>query len=417
MAENPENKEDKPDLFSPSGEALGYISLEQARVLAIRHARDNTDFYGPRYSGINLVLEVISQEDGEEYYDIRLSFRPAGRFRGEPGVEQFVIDKLGNIEYRQMLDEPTGLDLPETEQESPVSQPPPTPPQPTDAPPPDGPAIEPEPTVIPPPTNDVAAPPEVAPPQVAPPSSQEAPPERASGRPARSTLRGLLAVFAGLAVVAVVVIGVFVATSRTPAPVEPVIIEKEVIKEVPVEVIVEKEVIKEVLVEKEVIKEVPVEVIVEREVIKEVVREVVVVTTPQPTAPPPPPPLPPPSLLSFLDITTVGDSLQFDKRKLTAQAGKLVVITFKNASTVNQHNFVVVREGTKDEVAAAGTGAGPDNGWLPPGDDRVLAHTGLLDPGLTEELRFTAPPPGNYQFVCTFPGHNFTMFGAFGVTR
>ncbi|MCI0782017.1 MAG: hypothetical protein J4N93_12045 [Chloroflexi bacterium] len=145
MAENPENKEAKPDLFSPSGEALGYISLEQARVLAIRHARDNTDFYGPRYSGINLVLEVISQEDGEEYYDIRLSFRPAGRFRGEPGVEQFVIDKLGNIEYRQMLDEPTELDLPETEQESPVSQPPPTPPQPTVTAPTDAPATGPEP--------------------------------------------------------------------------------------------------------------------------------------------------------------------------------------------------------------------------------------------------------------------------------
>ena len=49
MAENPENKEDKPDLLSPSTEALGYISLEQARALAIRHARDNADFYGPRY--------------------------------------------------------------------------------------------------------------------------------------------------------------------------------------------------------------------------------------------------------------------------------------------------------------------------------------------------------------------------------
>ena len=100
---------------------MGYISLEQARVLAIRHARDNTDFYGPRYAGINLVWEVISEEDGEDYYDIRLSFRPAGRFRGEPGVEQFVIDKLGNIEYRQILDEPTGLDLPELPTASPKS--------------------------------------------------------------------------------------------------------------------------------------------------------------------------------------------------------------------------------------------------------------------------------------------------------
>ena len=60
----------------------------------------------------------------------------------------------------------------------------------------------------------------------------------------------------------------------------PVEVEKEVIKEVPVEVVVEKEVIKEVpvevVVEKEVIKEVPVEVVVEKEVIKEVPVEVVV---------------------------------------------------------------------------------------------------------------------------------------------
>ena len=62
-------------------------------------------------------------------------------------------------------------------------------------------------------------------------------------------------------------------------PVE-MVVEKEVVKEVPVEVVVEKVVVKEVpvevVVEKEVIKEVPVEVVVEREVIKEVPVEVVV---------------------------------------------------------------------------------------------------------------------------------------------
>ena len=80
-------------------------------------------------------------------------------------------------------------------------------------------------------------------------------------------------------------------------PVE-VVVEKEVVKEVevevPVEVVVEKEVIREVevpvevVVEKEVVREVPVEVIVEREVIKEVIvekeviREVLVEATPVP---------------------------------------------------------------------------------------------------------------------------------------
>ena len=60
-------------------------------------------------------------------------------------------------------------------------------------------------------------------------------------------------------------------------PRETVVVEKEVIKEVPVEVVVEREVVKEVsvpretvVVEKEVIKEVPVEVVVEKEVVREV---------------------------------------------------------------------------------------------------------------------------------------------------
>ena len=85
MAEDQENKEDKID-FTLDAQAVGYISLEQARVLAIRHARDNMDFYGPRYSGINLVWEVISQEDGEEYYDIRLSFRPRAASGENPAL-------------------------------------------------------------------------------------------------------------------------------------------------------------------------------------------------------------------------------------------------------------------------------------------------------------------------------------------
>ena len=53
---------------------------------------------------------------------------------------------------------------------------------------------------------------------------------------------------------------------------EPVVVEKEVVKEV----------VKEVAVETEVIKEVPVDVVVEKEVIKEVVKEVIVVATPAP---------------------------------------------------------------------------------------------------------------------------------------
>ena len=112
MAEDQEKQDQEKFELDSAGESLGYISLEQARVLAIQHARDNPGFYGRAYSRLTLVWEVINQEEGEEFYDFRLSFRPAGRFQGQPGVEQLIIGKTGNIELRQILDEPTGVAQP-----------------------------------------------------------------------------------------------------------------------------------------------------------------------------------------------------------------------------------------------------------------------------------------------------------------
>ncbi len=99
-----DGKDDDKLEFTPDGETLGYISLDQARVLALQHARDNREVYR-RYADRELVWEVASAEVTEDYYEVRLSYRPAG-FRGRPGVEQFTIDKTGPIELRQILREP-----------------------------------------------------------------------------------------------------------------------------------------------------------------------------------------------------------------------------------------------------------------------------------------------------------------------
>ena len=51
------------------GQVIQYISLMQARVLAIRHARENPDIYPERYSGVDLVWELLSADDlDEDYY-------------------------------------------------------------------------------------------------------------------------------------------------------------------------------------------------------------------------------------------------------------------------------------------------------------------------------------------------------------
>ena len=52
------------------------ISSDRAGVMAIRHARENTDFYGSRYSKRELVWEVVSSEEGEAYFQVELSYRP-----------------------------------------------------------------------------------------------------------------------------------------------------------------------------------------------------------------------------------------------------------------------------------------------------------------------------------------------------
>ena len=104
MAEEEGKKEEEKLEFTPEGETLGYISLDQARVLALQHARDNREFYG-RYADAELVWDVVGAEETEDYYEIRLAYRPAGNFRAA-GIEQFTIDKTGPIEFRQIIRQP-----------------------------------------------------------------------------------------------------------------------------------------------------------------------------------------------------------------------------------------------------------------------------------------------------------------------
>ena len=106
MAEE-ERKEDFEKIeFTPEGEALGYISLEQARLLAMQTARDNPGNYGRRFSG-SMVFDVAEQEDGEDYYIITMNFRPEGDFAGTTGQEQFFIEKEGAVAHRQVLSLPS----------------------------------------------------------------------------------------------------------------------------------------------------------------------------------------------------------------------------------------------------------------------------------------------------------------------
>ena len=106
MAEEEEKKEEEKFEFTPEGETLGYISLDQARILAMRTARETPCAYGRRFRNVPMAFEVTAQEETEDHYAVTFSFRPEGEFTGTPGQEQFFIDKTGTLEVRQVLDLP-----------------------------------------------------------------------------------------------------------------------------------------------------------------------------------------------------------------------------------------------------------------------------------------------------------------------
>ncbi len=101
------------------------------------------------------------------------------------------------------------------------------------------------------------------------------------------------------------------------------------------------------------------------------------------------------------------------------EAGKPVRIIFENADLL-QHNLLLLKPGTLDDVghladAMAADPQAPVRHYVPD-TPNVLFSTKMLDPNTTETLTFTAPAePGDYPYVCTFPGHWRTMRGVMRV--
>ena len=122
-------------------------------------------------------------------------------------------------------------------------------------------------------------------------------------------------------------------------------------------------------------------------------------------------------------IISGNDAMQFDVKKFEASPGEDLKLVFKNIGSMPKiamgHNLVILKKGVDalafgQKVLASG---GSANNALPKSLlGEVLAHTKVLGPGESETISFTAPEkPGDYQFVCTFPGHFAMMRGTMEV--
>jgi DNA-binding transcriptional ArsR family regulator/plastocyanin len=114
-------------------------------------------------------------------------------------------------------------------------------------------------------------------------------------------------------------------------------------------------------------------------------------------------------------IETLPEKLSYDLKWFVVEAGKAVQIVLFNSDAM-PHNLIVSRPGSLEAVGTAGSAmpmpSDPDAKAFVPDSPAVLYSTKLVKEGETERLGFTAPKePGEYVYVCTFPGHWVRMYG------
>ena len=122
-------------------------------------------------------------------------------------------------------------------------------------------------------------------------------------------------------------------------------------------------------------------------------------------------------------ITITGnDTMQFDLKSFEVKAGEKVELTFKNVGKIPKiamgHNLVVLKKGISAVAfgqKAMGAGANATNALPDSVKGDTIASTKLLGPDETETISFTAPEAGDYEYVCTFPGHFALMRGTMKV--
>ena len=111
-------------------------------------------------------------------------------------------------------------------------------------------------------------------------------------------------------------------------------------------------------------------------------------------------------------IEMVGtDNMKFSVTDIQAQAGEEITIILTTKSQLPKmamaHNVVVIhKDANLNDVALASMQARDNDYVAPEYKDQIVAATGLAGGGETVEVTFTAPEePGDYPYICSFPGH------------
>lgn len=125
--------------------------------------------------------------------------------------------------------------------------------------------------------------------------------------------------------------------------------------------------------------------------------------------------------VSVFVVRAIPEQMLYDKTLIVVEAGKPVAIMLINDDAM-PHNLIVVAPGAMEEIGTAAEKMPPEpdahGRHYIPESPKVLHATKLVEPGQQTKLSFTAPEvPGDYQYVCTFPGHWRRMNGTLAVVK
>ncbi|MRG45061.1 dehydrogenase [Chitinophaga sp. SYP-B3965] len=120
-------------------------------------------------------------------------------------------------------------------------------------------------------------------------------------------------------------------------------------------------------------------------------------------------------------VKVIKDVMKYDQQLITVKAGITIQFVFQNTDFM-QHNFLLLKPNTKEKVGAAADKLAQDPNGVKmqyvPKMPEILLSTPLVNPSGKFTATFKIPAtPGDYPYICTFPGHWRIMNGILRVVK
>ncbi|MBP1643236.1 MAG: azu 1 [Acidobacteria bacterium] len=108
---------------------------------------------------------------------------------------------------------------------------------------------------------------------------------------------------------------------------------------------------------------------------------------------------------------TGNDQMQYSVKRIEAKPGESLKVVLTAVSSMPKaemaHNFILLKKGANPDAFVMAGAMARNTEYVPAAKkDQILASTTLAGGGETVEVTFDAPAePGEYVYLCSFPGH------------